>query len=56
MSAACKSFNDDLISKALQREKDLNYFDVTGRYWQNLDKYNVQEIKKLDDIWEQILL
>ncbi len=49
------SLNDDLISKALQREKDLNYFDVTGRYWQNLDKYNVQEIKKLDDIWDQIL-
>ena len=47
--------NDELISKALQREKDLSYFDVTGRYWQNLDKYNVQEIKKLDDIWEQIL-
>jgi hypothetical protein len=49
------SLNDELISKALQREKDLSYFDVTGRYWQNLDRYNVQEIKKLDDIWEQIL-
>ena len=33
---------------------DNSYFDITGRYWQNLDKYNVKEIKKLDDIWEQI--
>ena len=46
---------EHLISEALNREKELSYFDITGRYWQNLNKYDVKEIKKLDDIWEQIL-
>lgn len=43
----------DLIVKALKREKDLGYFDISGRYWENLDKYDCEEIKKIDNIWEQ---
>ena len=43
----------DLISLALKQEKDLGYFDRSGRYWQNLDKYDCKEIKKIDNIWEQ---
>ena len=45
----------DLISQALKQEKDLGYFDITGRYWQNLDRYDANEIKKIDDLWEQII-
>ncbi len=45
----------NLIAEALKREKELSYFDVTGRYWQNLDKYERKEINKLDDVWEKIL-
>ena len=48
------SFKEDLVSEALEREKELGYFDITGRYWQNLDKYDTKEIKKIDDIWEKI--
>ena len=43
----------DLISQALMQEKDLGYFDRSGRYWENLDKYDSKEIKKIDNIWEQ---
>ena len=43
----------DLISQALKQEKDLGYFDRSGRYWENLDKYDYKEIKKIDNIWEQ---
>ena len=43
----------DLISQALKHEKDLGYFDRSGRYWENLDKYDCKEIKKIDNIWEQ---
>ena len=42
-----------LISQALKQEKDLGYFDRSGRYWENLDKYDCKEIKKIDNIWEQ---
>ena len=48
------SLKEDLIFEALKREKELSYFDITGRYWQNLDRYDSKEIKKLDDIWEKI--
>ena len=44
----------DLIVKALTQEKDLGYFDISGRYWENLDKYDCKEIKKIDNIWEQV--
>ena len=43
----------DLISQALEQEKDLGYFDRSGRYWENSDKYDCKEIKKIDNIWEQ---
>ena len=43
----------DLITQALKQEKDLGYFDRSGRYWENLDKYDCKEIKKIDNIWEQ---
>ena len=43
----------DLISQALKQEQDLGYFDRSGRYWENLDKYDCKEIKKIDNIWEQ---
>ena len=43
----------DLISQALKQEKDLGYFDRSGRYWENLDKYDCKEIKKIDNIWEK---
>ena len=49
------SLKEDLISDALKREKELSYFDITGRYWQNLDRYDSKEIKKLDEIWEKII-
>ena len=48
------SLNQDLISEALDRERELDYLDETGRYWQNLEKYDTEEIRKLDDIWERI--
>ena len=50
-----KALKEDLIFEALKREKELSYFDITGRYWQNLDRYDSKEIKKLDDIWEKII-
>ena len=44
----------DLILKALTQEKDLGYFDISGRYWENLDRYDYKEIKKIDNIWERV--
>jgi len=48
------SLRKDLIVKALTQEKDLGYFDISGRYWENLDRYDYKEIKKIDNIWEQV--
>ena len=47
------NLNEDLISQALKQERDLGYFDISGRYWENLDKYDYKEIKKIDKIWER---
>jgi hypothetical protein len=49
------SLKDDLIFEALKRENELGYLDITGRYWQNLDRYDRLEIKKIDNIWEKIM-
>jgi len=48
------SLRKDLIVKALTQEKDLGYFDISGRYWENLDRYDYKEIKKIDNIWERV--
>ena len=48
------SLRKDLIVKALTQEKDLGYFDLSGRYWENLDRYDYKEIKKIDNIWERV--
>jgi len=44
----------DLIVKALTQEKDLGYLDISGRYGENLDRYDYKEIKKIDNIWERV--
>lgn len=45
------AYDTDLAAKALQREADLNYISASGRYWQELDRFRVEEIDALDALW-----
>ncbi len=36
---------------ALEAEKKLGYYVPSGRYWDELEKFLPQELKKIDDLW-----
>ncbi len=36
---------------AMDREKVLNYFTASGKYWEELDKFDEEEIDALDELW-----
>ena len=36
---------------AMDREKVLNYFTASGKYWEELDKFDEEEIAALDELW-----
>ena len=50
-----KIFKLDLkaIKKALLFEKKLNYVVQSGRYWEEVDKFDPVELSKIDQLWLQ---
>ena len=38
-------------AKAMERERSLNYISPSGRYWEELGRYDVREIDALDALW-----
>ena len=52
-SAACLPLQYDqrLIAAALQKEDQLGYFVPSGKYWKEEDRFDVEKIDALDQLW-----
>jgi hypothetical protein len=46
-------FNLKVIKKALCFEKKLNYMVRSGRYWEQLNKFDPIQLSKIDQLWLQ---
>ena len=44
-------FCPDLAAKARKREADLGYDTPSGRYWEELERFDVAELDALDQLW-----
>lgn len=44
-------FDPARVAAALNREAELGYFAPSGRYWEDLSRYDVAEIDALDALW-----
>ncbi|MBL9047655.1 MAG: hypothetical protein JNK34_10175, partial [Tabrizicola sp.] len=44
-------FSDAAAAKALTREAELSYDTPTGRYWEELQRFDPDEIDRLDALW-----
>ena len=43
--------NQTKADAALRREEELGYMAVSGRYWEELDRFDPAELRKLDALW-----
>lgn len=46
-----QAFDRDLARAALQQEADLGYLVPSGRYWQELDRFDPAAVDALDALW-----
>lgn len=44
-------FDADAVERAQAREAELEYFAASGRYWEDLSRYDMAEIDALDALW-----
>ena len=44
-------FDADLTKAALQREAELGYFVPSGRYWDEAERFDPAELRRLDAMW-----
>ncbi len=44
-------FAEDLVTQALSREADLGYTTPSGRYWEELHRFDAAQIDRLDALW-----
>ena len=51
---APRSFDGDCVDAVLQREQALGYFEPSGRYWDDISRFDPVEIAKIDAQWAQI--
>jgi hypothetical protein len=54
-SARLPDFDAAKAKAALAREAELGYVSVSGRYWEELDRFDVAEIDALDAMWRAAL-
>ena len=45
------AFAEDPVTKALGREAELGYTTPSGRYWEELHRFDAAEIDRLDALW-----
>ena len=50
------SFNEELITQALDLEQNLGYYVPSGRYWEKESRFNSSEIDALDALWRRTTL
>jgi hypothetical protein len=53
ISAAKIKFNLKALKKALSFEKKLNYMVHSGRYWEQINKFDPIQLSKIDQLWLQ---
>jgi hypothetical protein len=49
--AQLPDFDAEMAKAALAREAELDYISPSGRYWQELDRFDPAEIDALDALW-----
>lgn len=48
-----RTFNAEAVARATAREADLGYFTPSGRYWEELHRFDPAALRDLDDLWLQ---
>jgi len=43
--------DQEAMQKALLRERALGYYVPSGRYWQELERFDIEALKSLDQMW-----
>ena len=51
LSELGQSIDQQKAAQARSREADLGYMSVSGRYWDELEKFDAAELRKLDALW-----
>ena len=51
-----RKLNRAAVDAALSMEKELNYFVESGKYWKELNRFNLQKIDQLDKLWLNVFL
>jgi hypothetical protein len=51
LSRLGQSIDQGKANEALGREAELGYMAVSGRYWEELDRFDADELRKLDALW-----
>ena len=46
-----KKFNLKNIFKTINLEKKLNYFVADGKYWKHFDRFDINQIDHIDNLW-----
>ena len=44
-------FDTQKINKALSAETELGYIVTSGRYWENMNHFDPEQLRKIDAIW-----
>ena len=44
-------FDTQKINKALSAETELGYLVASGRYWESVNQFDPEQLRKIDDIW-----
>ncbi len=51
LSKLGQSIDQTKVNEARSREAELGYMSASGRYWDELDKFDAEELRKLDALW-----
>jgi len=46
-----KEYNSTVVETALAKERTLDYFVESGKYWKETERFDVEEIDRLDQLW-----
>jgi hypothetical protein len=44
-------FDNQKINQALSAETELGYLVESGRYWESVNHFDPEKLRKIDDIW-----
>jgi hypothetical protein len=44
-------FDTTVAAETMAQESMLNYYDISGRYWEDLTRFDPRELRRLDALW-----